>query len=138
MLSLTCHCGTVRVDVNCRPDYVNECNCTLCAKAGARWGYFNPEAVTISGTTSAYERFDVDQPTAVLQFCRVCGSTTHYELTEFAQQNLGPDAHIGVNMRLASDDDLQGVEVRYADGRNWSGSGAFGYVRPARHIGTDA
>lgn len=40
MLKLSCHCGQVRIELDRRPDYINECNCTLCSKAGVRWGLF--------------------------------------------------------------------------------------------------
>lgn len=41
----------------------------------------------------------------------------------------------GVNLRLADERDLAGVELRYPDGRAWSGTGEFAYVRPAEIIG---
>jgi hypothetical protein len=43
----------------------------------------------------------------------------------------------GVNMRLADEKDLAGIELRYPDGRAWSGTGGFGYVQEARIIGTN-
>jgi hypothetical protein len=42
---------------------------------------------------------------------------------------------MGVNMRLADEKDLVGIELRYPDGRAWSGKGGFGYVQEARIIG---
>jgi hypothetical protein len=39
-MTLSCLCGQVHVTVQTRPEYVNERNCTLCSKTGARWGYF--------------------------------------------------------------------------------------------------
>ena len=42
---------------------------------------------------------------------------------------------MGVNMRLADEKDLVGIELRYPDGRTWPGKGAFGYVQEARIIG---
>ncbi len=45
---------------------------------------------------------------------------------------------MGVNMGLAGERDLAGIELRYPDGRAWSGEGDFGYVREARLIGQRA
>jgi hypothetical protein len=45
------------------------------------------------------------------------------------------NVQIGVNMRLADEKDLAGIELRYPDGRVWSGSGGFGYVQDPRIIG---
>jgi hypothetical protein len=56
MLKLTCLCGQVRIDVAKRPDFINECNCTLCSKSGARWSYFHPSEVSIEGATREYSR----------------------------------------------------------------------------------
>ena len=45
------------------------------------------------------------------------------------------NGQIGVHVRLAHEKDLAGIELRYPDGRAWSGKGAFGYVQEARIIG---
>jgi hypothetical protein len=58
-------------------------------------------------------------------------------LTASAVARFG-DSVIGVNMRLADEGDLAGIELRYPDGRAWPGEGAFGYVREARIIGQSA
>jgi hypothetical protein len=47
MLKLSCHCGQIRIEIKKRPDYINECNCTLCSKSGARWAYFHPSEVSV-------------------------------------------------------------------------------------------
>ena len=39
---------------------------------------------------------------------------------------------MGVNMLLADEQDLAGIELRYPDGRSWPGEGEFGYVREHR------
>jgi hypothetical protein len=134
MLNLSCHCGQIRVKIDKQPDHINECNCTLCSKAGARWAYFHPSEVSVEGATKGYCREDKDDPAAQIQFCAHCGSTTHFTLTENAVAKFG-NTLMGVNMRLADERDLAGVELRYPDGQAWSGEGAFGYVREARILG---
>ena len=134
MLKLSCHCGRIRVEIAKRPDYIHECNCTLCSKSGARWGYFDPSEVSVEGATLGYCREDKDDPGARIQFCATCGSTTHFVLTESAVSRHG-NVVMGVNMRLADESDLAGVELRYPDGRGWSGKGGFGYVSEARILG---
>jgi hypothetical protein len=89
MLKLTCLCGQVRIEVAKRPDFINECNCTLCHKSGARWSYFHPSEVRIEGATRDYSREDKDDPTAEIHFCGRCGSTTHFTLTESAIAKFG-------------------------------------------------
>ena len=134
MLTLSCLCGQVRIGVAKRPGFINECNCTLCSKAGARWAYFHPSEVSIKGAARSYRRLDKDDPAAKIHFCENCGSTTHFTLTESAIAKYG-NIQTGVNMLLADESDLAGIELRYPDGRAWSGETDFGYVREARIIG---
>lgn len=133
-IGLTCLCGGVRVELAKRPDYINECNCTLCSKSGARWGYFHPSEVTITGAAKGYSRDDKDDPNAEIHFCETCGSTTHFNLTPSAVAKFG-NTMMGVNMLLADEGDLAGVELRFPDGRAWDGAGEFLYVREARVLG---
>lgn len=134
MLNLTCLCGRIRLETSKRPDFIHECNCTLCSKSGARWGYFHPSEVRIEGAARGYSREDKGMPNALLQFCAECGVTTHFVLTEGAAAKHG-NVVMGVNMRLAGEGDLEGVELRYPDGRAWAGEGGFGYLREARILG---
>ena len=137
MIELSCLCGTVRLETAKRPDFMNECNCALCSKSGARWGYFHPSEVTVEGATGSYSRTDKPDPAAVLHFCPTCGSTTHFTLTESGVAKHG-DGIMGVNMLLADERELAGLEVRFPDGRNWEGAGEIVYVRAAWIIGDGA
>jgi hypothetical protein len=134
MLNLSCHCGRVGVRTEKRPDFIHDCNCTLCQKTGAIWGYFQPSEVAVQGATTGYSRDDKAEPGVSIRFCSNCGATTHFELTEAAIAKFG-NTMLGVNMRLADENDLVGVELRYPNGRAWSGEGDFGYVQGSRIIG---
>ena len=132
-MTFNCLCGQVRLRLDKRPDHINECNCTLCSKTGARWAYFHPSEVSVEGATRGYSREDKDDPAAEVQFCETCGAITHFTLTESAVAKFG-NGMMGVNMWLADADDLAGIELRYPDGRAWAGAGEFGYVRGARTL----
>lgn len=134
MLSLSCLCGQIRVELAKRPDYVHECNCALCSKTGARWGYFHPSEVEVDGAANGYCRDDKDDPAAEIRFCGNCGSTTHFNLTASAASKFG-NTLMGVNMLLADERDLTGLELRFPDGKAWTGEGEFTYVRAPRIIG---
>lgn len=134
MIELSCLCGSVRATVATRPDFVHECNCLLCTKSGARWGYFHPSEVQVEGATRGFSRTDKEQPSAEIRFCGACGATTHFVLTADAIAKFG-DTMMGVNMLLADERDLAGVELRFPDGRAWAGAGEFAYVREGRVIG---
>jgi hypothetical protein len=134
MLEITCQCGDVRISVAALPPFVHDCNCTLCRKTGALWAYHHPSEVTVSGTTTSYQRRDKPEPGVSVHFCPTCGATTHFALTPAAIAVHG-NVQLGVNLRLADEAALAGVEVRYPDGAGWDGSGPFFYVREARVIG---
>lgn len=133
-MTLECFCGGLQLTTAHKPDFVHACNCDLCRKAGARWGYFGPEQVKVSGQSASFRRRDKDQPAVDIHFCPQCGSTTHFRLTEAEIASHG-DTMMGVNVGLADESDLTGVELRYPDGKNWSGDGEFGYVRESRILG---
>ena len=46
------------------------------------------------------------------------------------------DTMTGVNVGLLDEQELSGVELRYPDGKSWSGQGEFGYVRDSRILGS--
>ena len=127
----SCLCGAVRIELPAPPPFIHDCDCTLCRKSGAAWGYFPADAVRASGGTRSFVRTDKPGAAAAVQHCPACGSTTHFVMTE-AFRAAHPDADmVGVNMRLFAPDELAGIEVRFPDGYNWPGSGAFAYRRDA-------
>jgi hypothetical protein len=134
MLKIFCLCGRVRVDTQKRSEFINECNCTLCSKSGARWAYFHPSEVAVEGMATGYSREDKSDSAAEIHFCAVCGSTTHFILTASAIAKFG-NVQMEGNVRLADEREIAGIELRYPDGQAWSGKGGFGYVREPRIVG---
>lgn len=133
-MTLTCPCGDTRLTLSKRPDFIHECNCGLCRPSGARWGYFHPDEVRIEGATIGYCRPDKDDPAAERHFCAHCGATTHFRLTDSAVAKFG-NSVMGVNMFLAPEHDLSGIDLRFPDGANWPGQGEFSYIRESRILG---
>ncbi len=130
----SCLCGAVRVTIETKPEFINDCNCSLCRKAGAAWGYFSSSSVATAGNTVAYVRRDRTSPAVEVHSCASCATTTQFVLTEaFKERNGSPDL-IGVNMRLFDPDELKGVEVRFPNGKDWSGEGPYGFRRAAMTI----
>ena len=135
-MTVTCFCGSVSMSTARRPEFIHACNCDMCRKAGARWGYFDPTEVEINGPTACHSRRDKAEAGAEVHFCPACGSTTHFRMTAAAVARHG-DVMAGVNMGLADAAELAGIELRYPDGKAWSGEGAFGYYRESRVIGAE-
>jgi hypothetical protein len=134
-LKATCHCGAVRISMPRAPDYINECNCSLCNSHGVWWGYYAPAEVTVEGETRSYARKDKPEQVVAIHFCGECGCTTHFRTMPGFAERTGVEDVMGVNMRLVERTDLAGVELRYPDGANWDGIGQWGFVREAVVLG---
>ena len=133
-ISFSCSCGAVTGTVARKPEFLHDCNCSFCSPRNAHWGYFRPTEVSVSGETTGTTRDDRKAPMAEMHRCIACGTTVHFVLTENAQQWHGNVVQ-GVNMKLADQSALAGVELRFPDGKNWSGDGAIDYVRDPVTLG---
>jgi hypothetical protein len=102
----SCHCGNVRIEVPSQPEWVSDCNCSLCRKLAWRVAYYPPDQVTVSGKTTAYVWGD---RMIGIHHCPVCGCGTHW-------QTLGEDfGKMGINARLLDGFEESAVEVRKFD-----------------------
>lgn len=109
-IEASCHCGAVRFSVPAAPEYVNSCNCSVCRRYGALWGYYRPAEVTFAagaGPTDIYMWGDRD-----LEFhrCAGCGCITHWASVDPTYDRMA------VNARLMPPEVLPAVPVRYPDG----------------------
>lgn len=114
-LQARCACGAVTITVPRRPDYINDCNCTLCTKLGTTWAYYAPEEIQVdeSGMDS-FVRTDMRDPYIRNFRCRTCGCATHWRLIRPIDT-----PRSGVNAQLFEPEELAGIEVRHVDGRAW-------------------
>ncbi|MEO1045661.1 MAG: aldehyde-activating protein [Pseudomonadota bacterium] len=125
MLRGQCICGAVTIELKARPTHINNCNCSLCLRSGALWGYFAPQDVIITGETREFIRNDIGVPALISHFCGHCGNVTHWtSLKGFPQDRMG------VNMRLMEAAASAGVTIKYPDGASWDDVSELGYRRP--------
>ena len=111
MIKGSCHCGAISFTAPRRPDWLTECNCSICRRTGARWGYFTRSEVEISAPdvgTIAYLQGD---KTLVTHSCKNCGSTTHW-----LGVDEDPDGRMAVNFRMCEPSDIDDIPVRHFDG----------------------
>ena len=114
-LTATCVCGAVTVTVPRAPDYINDCNCSLCTKLGATWAYYAPDEVQVAETgLDSFVRPDMANPWIRNYRCATCGCVTHWRLIRAIDE---PKS--GVNANLFNPGAIAGIEVRYPDGRSW-------------------
>ena len=106
----SCHCGKVRLSVPRAPEWVGECNCSLCRKLGWLVAYYPPEEVRVDGETVPYVWGD---RMIAIHHCPTCGAGTHW-----TAEVEGID-RMGVNARLLDGFDRGAVEVRAIDGASF-------------------
>ncbi len=106
----SCHCGNVRIEVGRPPEWVGECNCSICLRLATLMAYYPPADVSISGETARYIWGD---RCIAIHHCPTCGCTTHWE-------NLMPEPDkMGVNARMLDGFADMKVERRKIDGASF-------------------
>lgn len=96
MITGRCHCGAAAWTYAGNPETATSCNCTVCRRYGALWGYdWLGDRISVSGETVPYVRGDRD---IAFHHCATCGCIMWW-------QAVGPDAdgrtRIAVNLRMA-------------------------------------
>lgn len=130
-LVATCHCRSVTVELPAAPTAVNECRCSLCWRYGALWAYYGRGDVLVTvaatvpdsgalnhaGAGRYLRRDDGHAGRLAFHFCAHCGCVTHWWRTAAAaapgeeKPAADPDKEkMGVNMRLAGEKAVEGVE----------------------------
>jgi hypothetical protein len=109
MIEASCHCGAVTLSVEQAPDWVADCNCSICRRYGVLWAYYPASnvRVTASGPTVAYS-----WGPRSLRFrrCGECGCVTHWTKADPAIDRTG------INARLMPADILAAARIRRLDG----------------------
>jgi hypothetical protein len=111
MLSATCHCGALRIEIPEPPTEITNCDCSICRRLGVLWAYYAVETVAVQGHP---EKSDTDVPgdrTLRVVRCKTRGCTSHWEPLEPK-----PDAVLGVNIRNFDPQAIWNVRMRLLDG----------------------
>ncbi len=111
MFKSSCHCGAIQIEISELPARLIECNCSICRRCGALWGYLNRKTAMVSfapGAASAYVWGDKD-----IEFihCNTCGCVTHYEGIEKTEEE-----RLAVNFRMFPASEIASLELRMFDG----------------------
>jgi hypothetical protein len=114
-ITATCHCGAITITAPHKPTKINECQCTICRRYAAAWGYYNSKEVTIEkregSSTGEYVWGDRDHG---FHFCISCGCVTHWYPVP-SRKEPAEGFKMGINTRMMNPADLWNVnrEVDY-------------------------
>jgi len=107
----SCHCGAVRVDVPRRPHALTDCNCSICRRYGALWAYYTADSVRIECAADALDAYSWGTKELRFLRCATCGCLIAWVASE-------PRAggRIGVNARNLDPAAIRKARVRCFDG----------------------
>jgi len=111
MVTATCHCGAVRIQVPRRPRSLTNCNCSICRRYGALWAYYKASEVQVTGVSGATSDYSWGEKSLKFVRCSVCGCVSHWEPTHPTQSS-----KMGVNARNFEPASLGAVRIRLLDG----------------------
>ena len=113
-----CHCGAVEIELGFDPVSKTLGNCTVCRRLAPLWIYGDPSSFRFTMSRGATSQYIQGDKTLALHFCKICGTTTHWE-------NLGlreSSTHMAVNARLFDDVEIDNLPVRRFDcADTWQG-----------------
>jgi len=111
MLTASCHCGAVRLEIARKPRVLTECNCSICRSYGVRWAYYTRRTVRLVSPASATKAYIWGGKTIEFYHCKTCGCVTHYERVKKK-----PDSTVAVNARIMEPSSIASVRIRRFDG----------------------
>jgi hypothetical protein len=111
MLTGTCHCGAIRIEIPRAPATLTNCNCSICRRYGALWAYFDEEDVRVTAEPAAIDAYSWGDKSLRFVRCGNCGCVTHWE-----RIGRGTSNRMGVNARNFDPVMLGDVKIRRLDG----------------------
>lgn len=113
MITASCHCGKIGLQVKAAPEWVGSCNCSICRRTGGLWAYYSPGEVIHDDADAASSKYQWGDRMLTMHFCSDCSCMTHWTAM---------DPHygrMGVNARMMPEVNLENIEVRLIDGASF-------------------
>lgn len=111
MLEATCHCGAVRIQVPAVPEFIVDCNCSICRRNGALWAFYTNDVVKMQGHPENTTAYIWGPRTMRTMHCKYCGCATHWETIDAME-----GSRVGINTRNFDPVTMQSIRVRRFDG----------------------
>ena len=111
MLSATCHCGAVVLEVASKPRKLTQCNCSICRRYGVLWAYYSRKTARVVSGQRSLSVYRFRNGGIEFNHCKVCGVVTHYE---WARKT--PDSKFVVNARNLDPDVVASTRIKMLDG----------------------
>ena len=113
MLTASCHCGAVRVEIASRPETLADCNCSICRRYGALWAYYTKKSVRVlAASPDSLRIYTWGDRELEFHHCTTCACVMFHERAE----KKGDETRVGINTRMLPPEDIAGIRVRRLDG----------------------
>src|SRR5262245_10112181 len=110
MLTGSCHCGAVQVQVARKPRRLTSCNCSICRRHAGLWGYYKPSQVKITARRGTVDRYIWGNTCLSVCRCATCGGVTHWQPCARGVNRMG------VNFRNFDPSVIERIRIRRLDG----------------------
>jgi hypothetical protein len=107
----SCHCGSVKFEVEGEVNSALSCNCSICRRKGALLAFFPRASMKLLTPADAMADYTFNKHVIHHRFCKTCGIHPFGEGTD-PQGN----AMVAVNLNCLEDYDLASVPVQHYDG----------------------
>ncbi|KAI6910015.1 hypothetical protein KC318_g3538 [Hortaea werneckii] len=111
--SSKCHCGAITLRVRRLPDHINVCQCTICRRYGAAWGYYDREEVQIEcqPETATTRQYIWGDGNVAFNFCERCGCVCYW--CPKNSPSPGEETRVGINTNNMDPEVLRFVDRKY-------------------------
>lgn len=109
----SCHCGAVKFVLAVAPDWVTDCNCSICRRYGVLWSYYRLNQVRFEPSPPRTDTYSWGRRGIVFHRCADCGCVTHWSSVDPNRDRMG------VNARLLDPAVWKAAQVEYLDGAAW-------------------
>ena len=113
MIEGRCHCGAISFEIGVEPDFLLECNCSICRRLATLWVYSHKVPIKLNAPAGSSIAYSWGDKSIQFHSCKTCGCTTHYSSLV--------DDKIAVNCRMCPPDQIRDIRIRHFDGADsWS------------------
>ena len=110
-VTISCHCGRIRIEVDAELREVVECNCSVCTRSGFLHWYVEPDHVRYLSQGQSVSTYWWRSAAGGQHFCSNCGMAVLRTSTQYPPP-------LSVNARCIEGIDLAALNIRQFDGKN--------------------
>jgi len=111
VLTASCHCGAVSVEIPRKPRSLTNCNCSICRRYGVLWAYYKDAEVRLVAAPDATDEYSWGRKSQTFIRCKSCGCVMQWK-----KLNPGHGSWTGVNARNFDPSVIGSARIRLLDG----------------------